>query len=172
MSNLRRGSGLAASGTGRFLPAATILGSALLTALPVPLAWGVMPQLGLLFLFIWASIQPRLVPAWGALLLGLATDLLLGLPIGIWTLIYPLVAAAVRLAETRLEGRHSLAVDWGLAALLVVAAHLLAWQFLGFAGRAPALLPLLAQAAVTVLAYPLVALVAAHLQDRLIGGGR
>ncbi len=171
MSRIHRENGLDAVGGRRFVPAATILVATLFMTLPLPLAWGVMPQFGLLLLIVWGSIQPRLVPAWAALLLGLATDVLLGLPFGVWTLLYPATLAAVRLSEPQLEGRRTLAIDWWLAAVLVFVAHLLAWQILAFAGRAPALLPLLAQALVTILAYPVAAMIAARVQNRLIGAG-
>jgi rod shape-determining protein MreD len=154
----------------RFAPATTIVLAALVMALPLPLAWGVMPHLALLLVLIWASIQPRLLPAWAAFLLGLFADLLFGMPIGIWALIFPLMVVAVRLAEARVEG-HNLWVDWVFASLLILAAHLLAWQAMRFAGQAAALVPMLTQAGLTILAYPLAARLAARAQRRLIDFG-
>lgn len=150
----------------RLVPAGTVFLSLLLMALPLPLAWGVMPNIALLFVALWASIQPRLMPAWGAFLLGLFADLLFGAPIGIWALLFAASVVAVRLVEASAEG-HTLLFDWVLAALLATAAHLLAWQMLGFLGLSPPVTPFLAQAALTALAYPPVAALAARIQLRL-----
>lgn len=152
----------------RFVPAITILLAMLLMTLPLPLAWGVMPQLALLLLIFWASVQPRLVPPWAALLLGLCSDLIFGLPIGIWTVIYPVVTIAVSLIDVRLQSSRGFITDWGLALLLVLVALVLHWQFLRFAGRNPAFSPLLAQAGITILAYPPAVALMARIQSRLI----
>jgi rod shape-determining protein MreD len=151
----------------RLVPSFTVLLGLLLMALPLPLAWGVMPHLALLLVVLWASIQPRLMPVWAAFLLGLAADLLFGAPIGIWALLFPAAVAAVRLAESRVEG-HSLALDWAFASLIAGVALLLAWQALHFLGSSPPLLPFLVQALLTLLAYPPVAAFAARVQRRLV----
>lgn len=151
----------------RLVPSLSVLLAILLMALPLPLAWGVMPHLALLLVVIWASIQPRLMPVWAAFLLGLAADLLFGGPLGIWALLLPVSVAAVRLAETRVEG-HSLALDWAFAALISGLALLFAWQALHFLGSSPPLWPFLAQALLTLFAYPPVAAVAARVQRRLV----
>jgi rod shape-determining protein MreD len=150
----------------RLVPAGTVLASLVVMAIPLPLAWAVMPNLALMFVAVWASVQPRLMPSWGGFLLGLVADLLFGGPIGIWALLFPLAILTVRLAETRIEG-HNLVVDWAFVALLAVLLHLLAWQLLGFLGRSPPLLPLMVQALASILAYPLVAAIAARIQRRL-----
>lgn len=170
MNNFHFDEDITGDGLRRFVPAGTILLSTLLMMLPIPLAWGVMPHLALLFVIIWASVQPRLIPAWAAFLLGLFADFLFGGPMGICAVLFPATVIAVRLAEARVEG-HSLAVDWAFAALLLVLAQLLAWQLLGFVGRAPAFWPMLAQAGFSILAYPMVASIAARIQRRLIDVG-
>lgn len=155
----------------RLVPAGTVLLALLAMALPLPLAWGVMPHLALLFLLIWASIQPRLMPVWAGFLLGLFADLLFGGRIGVWGLIFPLAIGAVQIAESRMEA-HSLAIDWLFAAVLVLAAQLLAWQLNAFLGSPAPLVPFLTQGLVTLVAYPLVAAWAARIQRRLaISGG-
>lgn len=150
----------------RLVPAGTVFLALLVMALPLPLAWGVMPNVALLFVSLWASIQPRLMPAWGAFLLGLFADLLFGGPIGIWALLFAATVVGVRLIETATEG-HTLVFDWVLAGLLAVVAHLIAWQLLGFLGSSAPATPFLAQAALTTLAYPPVAALAARIQLRL-----
>jgi rod shape-determining protein MreD len=150
----------------RLVPAGTVFIALLLMAIPLPLAWGVMPNIALLLVILWASIQPRLVPAWAAALLGLFADLMFGGPIGIWAFLFAAAVIAVRLVEAWAEG-HSLLFDWIFAGLVTVLAHLLAWQLLRFLGATPPLLPFLAQALLTVIAYPAVAALAARIQLRL-----
>lgn len=162
---------ITASSWRRFVPAASVLLAALLMALPLPLAWASVPQLGLLLLVFWANVQPRLLPPWAALLLGAFTDLLFGLPLGIWTVIYPAMVVAVRLLDVRLAGSRSFLTDWALALLLVAVAMFLVAQFLRFVGQTPALLPLAGQGILTVLAYPAVAAVGARIQARLADFG-
>ncbi len=150
----------------RMVPAGTVLLALLVMALPLPLAWGVMPHVALLFVMLWASIQPRLMPAWGAFLLGLFADLLFGGPIGIWALLFAATVVVIRLIEASTEG-HALLFDWVMAGLVALAAHLLAWQLLRFLGSSAPAAPFLAQAALTALAYPPVAAMAARIQLRL-----
>jgi|FEC22Drversion2_1045045.scaffolds.fasta_scaffold00756_3 rod shape-determining protein MreD len=154
----------------RLTPGLTVLAGALLMCLPLPLGVGAMPHLALLLVILWASLQPRLMPAWVAFGLGLVLDMLAGLPIGLSALLFALAVVAVRLAEARVEG-HSLLVDWAFATLLVGAAHLLTWQLHALLGRSVPLGPLLAQAALTALAFPLAAATVARIQRRLVAGG-
>lgn len=154
----------------RLTPALTVLAAVFLMCLPLPLDPGAMPNLALLLVILWASLQPRLMPAWIAFGLGLILDLFAGLPIGLSALLFALAVVAVRLAEARVEG-HSLLVDWAFVTLLVVAAHLLTWQLHALLGRSVPLGPLLAQAALTALAFPPAAAVVARIQRRLVAGG-
>jgi rod shape-determining protein MreD len=154
----------------RMIPALCVLLGLVLMALPLPLAWGVMPHIALLMVVIWASLQPRLMPAWAALLLGLVADLVTGLPFGVNGLIFVLAVIAVRLGEARVE-RHSLLLDWLFVSLLILASQLLLFELLAFAGREAALAPLVVQALVTMLAYPPVAALAARIQRKLIDFG-
>jgi len=151
----------------RLVPAGTVFLSLLLMALPLPLAWSVMPNVALLFVVLWASIQPRLMPAWGAFFLGLFADLLFGGPIGVWALLFAASVVTVRLVKVSAEG-PTLLFDWVLAALLALAAHLIAWQLLAFLGSSAPVAPFLMQTGLTALAYPAVAALAARIQVRLV----
>ncbi len=170
MSALRRQDSPPGETRRRLTPALTVVAAALVMCLPLPLAWGVMPNLALLLVIIWASLQPRLMPAWVAFGVGLLLDMLAGLPVGLSGLLFALAVVAVRLAEARVEG-HSLVVDWAFATLIVVAAHLVTWQLHALLGRSVPLAPLMVQAAMTALAFPPVAAMAARIQRRLVAGG-
>lgn len=151
----------------RTVPALTVFASTLLMALPAPLAWGVIPQVPLLFVLIWASLAPRLMPAPLALVLGVLADLVTGLPLGINAFLFPAAVVAVRIAESRTEVR-SLFLDWFFAAVVVLCANIVAWQMLAFTGRPGPLLPMLAQAVLTILAWPLVVRIAARIQRKIL----
>lgn len=149
----------------RLVPAVVSL--ILIAAMTMPLfaSTPVLPHLGLLSVFVWATFQPGLMPPWLAFLLGAATDILFGLPLGVNAVLLPIVALFVRLVEAR-QGIHSYAFDWLVAAAVIIVFELLQWQLLALAGANGPLDPLLVQAATTILAYPAVVLLFAQLQRR------
>lgn len=149
------------------IPAVIVFLAMLVMALPLPLVIGAMPHFAFLFVIIWAILQPRLMPAWVAFLLGLVFDLLTGQPMGHSSLLFAGAVTVVRLAEDRFEG-HSLMVDWMFTALVVLAAQLLSWQITGFFGAATVLWPFLVQGLTTILAYPLAVAIAARVQKKIL----
>ena len=151
----------------RAVPALTVFVSTLLMALPMPLAWGVIPQLPLLFVLIWAGVAPRLMPPQLALALGVIADLVIGVPLGIHAFLFPAIVVVVQIAEARTDV-HSLFLDWLFAAILILAANLVAWQMLAFTGHPGPLLPLLVQALITILAWPPLMRVAARIQRKIL----
>lgn len=149
------------------LPVLSVLLAIVAMALPLPLAWGVLPQLPLLLVLVWASLAPHLLPVYAALLLGIVADLVTGVPLGINAFLLPLGLVAVRIAESRTEVR-SLFLDWVFTALVVLVASLVGWQMLAFAGHPAPIGPVLAQAALTIIAWPLVVRVALHFRRRML----
>lgn len=154
----------------RLLPAATVIAGSLLMTLPLPTAWSVMPNMALLLVLIWSSVQPRLMPVWAAFLLGLLHDVVAGTPFGLFGLLFPLVVVAVRVAEGRLEAR-SLSMDWLMAGMLVALVHALLWLLLPVAGAAAAAPPIALQALLTALCFPPALGLAALLHSRLVEQG-
>lgn len=152
----------------RSLPGLSTLLLTLLMTLPVFASLPLLPHLTLLGVFIWATFQPGLMPPWVAFLLGLAADLLLGLPLGINATLLPLVTIFVRTFEAR-YGHHSYSFDWMVAGTVVVVFELAQWQLLAFTGTHGPFAPLLIQAATTVLAYPAVILFCARIQRGFAG---
>lgn len=140
----------------------------LIAAMTVPLfaSLPVLPHLGLLGVFVWASFQPGLMPPWLAFALGAVADLLFGLPLGINATLLPAVALVVRLVDAKF-GHHRYGIDWQLAAAAVMLFELAQWQLLAVAGTRGPFAPLLAQAATTILAYPAIVLLCAHIQRRM-----
>ncbi len=152
----------------RSLPALSTLLLTVLMTLPVFASFPLLPHLALLGVFIWATFQPGLMPPWVAFTLGLAADLLLGLPLGLNATLLPLVTIFVRTFEAR-YGHHSYGFDWLVASIVVIVFELLQWQLLAFAGTHGPFAPLLIQAATTVLAYPAVIQFCARIQRGFAG---
>lgn len=135
------------------VPALCVLAASLVMALPVPLAWPVMPHLALLMVLLWAVVQPRLMPAWLALLLGIAHDSLAGAPIGLHGFLFVLLIVAIRLGERRAATR-AFALAPVSASALVVAAYLVSWQIESLLLPPVPPGPHVAQAMLSCLAYP------------------
>ena len=152
----------------RALPGAVTLALLLLMTLPLFTIFPVLPQLGLLGVFVWATFQPGLMPPWLACLLGIAADLLSGLPLGINATLFPATALFVRLFEAKF-GHHVYRFDWAVLAAVTLVYALLSWQFLRFTGIDARLLPLLLQWLTTVAAYPAVVVLCARIQRRWLG---
>lgn len=150
------------------VPALLTLGLAALVTVPLPAPLAALPHLGLLAVFVWAMFQPDLMPPWLAFLLGIASDALLGQPLGIDATLFPATALFVRLFEARF-GRHLYGAEWALCAAIALAYALLSWQMLGFAGHPGVLRQALIQAAATIVAYPGVVALCAMVQRKLIG---
>ena len=150
----------------RTVPAAVTLVLVATMTAPVFANAPVLPHLGLLGVFVWATFQPGLMPPWLAFVVGAAADILFGLPLGINATLLPAVAVFVRLVEAR-YGVHRYGFDWLLAVAVILAFELLQWGLLALAGTHGPLTPLLIQAATTILAYPAIVLLFASIQRRL-----
>lgn len=149
----------------RLVPTLTCLLALFVMAAPIVTASPSMPHLALLTVLVWGLFQPALMPPHVALLLGILTDAVLGLPLGINGVLMPATAVAVAALERR-YGHRPYALDWVLVGLLVLVYQFLGWQLLRFVDGDPAFGPLLWQAATTVLAYPVVVAIIARIQRR------
>lgn len=152
------------------LPALVTLGMIVLMTVPLFASSPVLPQLGLLAVFVWASFQPALMPPWLAFVLGLAADALLALPFGVNATLYALCALGVRIYASRF-GLHRYGFDWLVFVAFMLIYLVLSWQFLRFTGHAGPFAPMLLQLVTTAIAYPAVVAGAAWLQRRLAEPG-
>ena len=73
----------------------------------------IIPSLGLISIFYWGIYRPDLMPGWAVFLLGLVQDLLSGGPVGIYALIYLLLATAVG-GQRRVLAAGSFTFVWTL----------------------------------------------------------
>lgn len=148
------------------VPALVSLALVLLMLAPLPLAVPAMPALGLMGVVAWALLQPALMPPWLAFLVGMAADLLFGVPLGVNAVLFALAAGSAR-AYGRAFRDHVLWMDWLLVAAVVLAACILTGPLMALAGRPVPLAPQLWQWPTSVLSWPLVARGCAALQRAL-----
>jgi rod shape-determining protein MreD len=139
--------------------------------LPVSFSNGILPPplLGLAVIYFWTLLRPDLVPPVLVLVIGLFEDLLSGGQPGLWAIGY---LVAYTIADRQRDAFAGLS-GWGVmigfsivmfctAALVYVAGSLIYWRF------AP-LQPLLIQAIVTVILYPLMAAILGLIHRRIVG---
>ncbi len=147
------------------VPALTCLAALLLMTLPVVTPGPSVPHLVMLSVLIWSSFQPALMPPYLALPVGILTDAVLGLPIGINATLMPGLTIVVGTVERRFGGRPYL-LDWLIGAVLIFVYQYIVHKFGGFvSGRQP-FQPFLAQAVTTTLAYPVMVAVIVRIQRR------
>ncbi len=150
------------------VPALTAILAIMAMTAPLPLALPAFPQLGLLVIFVWAILQPALMPPAVAFVVGAVADALFGQPIGVNATLFALAAGFVRLFERRV-GQHGHMFDWGVATVLVTVFELLTTQLMALAGRPVPLAPQLWQALTTIAAYPAIVWLVARIQRRVFG---
>ncbi len=150
----------------RAIPALVTLLLIAATTVPLFVPVPIVPNVALLAVLVWATFQPGLMPAWLAFLIGVVADIVSGLPLGVEATLLPGVVLFVRLAEVRFTA-HRYGFDWAFAAAMILAATLVEWQLLALGGVSGPLLPLLIQAATTILAYPAIVALFARIQRRL-----
>ncbi|MCW5730286.1 MAG: rod shape-determining protein MreD [Alphaproteobacteria bacterium] len=131
----------------------------LLALLPfgLPQFSSVMPLLSVIAVYYWGVYRPDLLPAWAAFALGLVEDALSGGPLGLMALVLALVQG-VCVSQRRFLAGAGFVVGWSGFALVAGGAALFIWSvsslyYLHLFDPRQAL----AQWALTVFAYPLLA---------------
>lgn len=142
--------------------ASTVAGSGV-ALLPLVSSGGLLPPFGLLIALGWRLLRPEMWPAWVALPLGLADDLIGGAPLGSGITLWTIAFLGLDIADHRPLWRDHWS-DWGLANVAILFCCLGAAGIGGFTGNgfAPLDLPLW-QAAFAMLAFPIVARLCARL---------
>ena len=147
------------------IPALTILVMLFVMTAPLLTPVPIFPHLGLLGVFVWATFQPGMMPAWAAFLLGLVADLLFAQPLGVNAVLFAATVVFVRGFETR-YGHHGHNFDWAVAGVVVIAFAVLTGPLMALAGRPVPLLPMGWQVVSSILAYPIVVALCAGIQRR------
>lgn len=155
-------------------PAFLAVFALILANLPVSVTGGLIPPplLGLAVIYYWTLLRPDLVPPVLVLAIGLAEDFLSGGPPGLWAVGY---LAAYALSDRQRDAFAGLS-GWGVvigfsAAMLTAAASVHLVGSLVYWRLTP-LQPLLVQSIVTVVLYPLVAILLGVIHRNIVGASR
>src|SRR6478609_12031396 len=116
-----------------FVPAATVVASSLLAALPIVSTGGWFPDFGYLALISWRLLRADPWPAWWAAPLGLINDLFTGCPIGFSVALWSASMLALDLIDRRTMWRDYW-TEWALAAVLIGMDRLLQWWLAAITG--------------------------------------
>lgn len=141
------------------LPLLITLVALLLAMAPLNLFQGYAPapDIVLASVFFWAIFGPQFLPVWAVFALGITQDLATGAPIGFWALIYLLAYGFSLSQRVFFFGRTVRGVWLGFVIVALVTAvatwiaastYFMRWLPIG---------PILLQAAVSIIVFPLVA---------------
>ena len=152
------------------MPALLVLFGVLLLAAPVRLFGGVVPTpiLPLIVVYFWSLYSPGHLPAASVFAMGLLHDLLSGGPVGLWPTVYLIMQQIAISQQAYFLGRELGVVSIGFAVATLVVS-LIVWFVMSL--MTATALPvggLLAQMLVTVLCFPLFALVFGRLHRRVV----
>jgi rod shape-determining protein MreD len=154
------------------LPAASVLLSVMLTALPVglPSLTVVMPVFTLMSIYYWTLSRPELMAAPFIFLIGLFQDSLSGAPMGLSAIVF-LSGHYFVISQRRLLTGQSFALTWFGFSVLALMASTLAWIIVCiFYSLIVPVGPSAIQAFLTIVLYPPVALGLAQVQRLLPRG--
>src|SRR4051812_28678851 len=101
-----------------YVPAATVVAAALLSALPIVSTSGWYPDFGYLVFIGWRLLRADPWPAWWAAPLGFVNDLFTGYPVGFSIALWSATMLALDLIDRRTMWRDYW-VEWVLAAVVV-----------------------------------------------------
>jgi rod shape-determining protein MreD len=130
----------------------TIAGSAT-AALPIVADAPVLPPFGLMMALGWRLLRPEIWRAWMALPLGLADDLLTGMPLGSGPMVLTICFLAFDAMDTRLIWRDYWQ-DWLITAGALAFCMVGGWAIIRFDGGSGSIALLMPQLAVAILCVP------------------
>lgn len=152
----------------RLVPAASVVLASALGLLPIVSLTGWWPDFGFLMLIAWRLLRGDAWPAWWAAPLGFVNDLLTGSPIGLSVALWSAVMLAMDLVDRRTEWRDYW-MEWGLAALLILAAETAEWRVAALAGAPVPFAQVVPAIILSILAFPIAAYIASRLDGWRLG---
>jgi rod shape-determining protein MreD len=150
------------------IPAASVVAMSALAILPVMTRLGAWPDFGFLMLIAWRLLRADAWPAWWAAPLGFVNDLLTGAPIGLSVSLWTAVMLAMELVDRRTQWRDYW-IEWGLAAVLILAAETLEWKVAGWMVAPVPFMQMLPSIVISILAFPLFAYMASRIDRWRLG---
>lgn len=130
-----------------------LLGSAILSILPVIAVTPALPPSGLLMLLAWRLLRPELWPLWIAAPLGLFDDIMSGQPIGSAMFLWTAAFIGIEVTNSRLLWRDYWQ-DWLIAAFSISFCILGGFYFARLAAGGGSMLIVLPQIAWSILLFP------------------
>lgn len=144
-------------------------------ALHIPGMGSIAPPLAMMSLFFWSALAPLLMPLWGALLCGVLHDLISGGPLGLGALGFVITRQAALMAAHMWNVTESFMALWRGFSLTCIAIAALSWLIAAAVtptadgGSLPPLAPVVVQAALAIILFPLIAVILYRLK-RFFGG--
>jgi rod shape-determining protein MreD len=151
-----------------FIPAATVIAASSLALLPIVSASGWWPDFGFLMLIAWRLMRADAWPAWWAAPLGFVNDLLTSSPIGLSVSLWTVVMLAMDLIDRRTQWRDYW-IEWGLAAVLILASEAAQWKIAGLAGAPVPFAHVIPAILIAILAFPIAAVLATKIDRWRLG---
>ncbi len=145
-----------------YIPAATVVAASLLGTLPIVSLTGWWPNFGFLMLIAWRLLRADPWPAWWAAPMGFANDLLTGAPIGLSVTMWTAAMLAMEWVDQRTQWRDYW-VEWAIATLLITADRWSDWQVAGLMGAPVPFLHVVPAITISVLAFPIAAIIVSRL---------
>ena len=152
----------------RWVPALSVLAASLLNALPIVSTSGWYPDFGFLTLVAWRLLRSDPWPAWWAAPLGLANDLLAGLPIGLSVFLWSSSMLILDVLDRRTMWRDYW-IEWVLAALLLLATAWVHWRVAAAVGANLPFSMTLPPLLISIFVFPVVAWLVANIDRWRLG---
>jgi len=141
----------------QWVPILSTLAAALLALFPYVASAPIVPDFAYLVLIAWRLLRPEMWQAHIALPLGLFNDLAAGLPVGQSMALWTLTFLILDIVDSRV-GWRDYWLDWLFAAAAILFYTAGGWYVARQMGAAVPFAVLLPQLALSIFAYPLVAL--------------
>ena len=151
-----------------FVPAATVIAAALLSALPIVSTSGWFPDFGYLALLGWRLLRSDPWPAWWAAPLGLANDLITGVPIGLSVVVWTATMLLLDLIDRRTLFRDYW-IEWALAAVLLAVSEWAEWRVAAAMGAPVPMTVIVPPLLMSVFAFPIAAWAVARIDHWRLG---
>ena len=144
------------------IPVTSVMLASMTPLIPMVATAPILPPFGFMILIAWRLLHRTLWPVWIAVPLGLWDDLFSGQPIGSAMLLWTLAFFSIDLFDRRMMWRDTVQ-EWGLAGGLIALLILTQLIVANEAGGMTHPLVLVPQIIVSILLFPLIALLCAAL---------
>ena len=147
------------------------LAGVVIANIPVSFVGGLVPPplLGLIPVYFWCLVRPDLMTPAAAFVIGVLEDIMSGSPPGIWTLGFVVAYAVVARQRDSFAGLSGLAAVLGFAAAALAACVTATLAVALLYAQMPPIGAVVAELAITVVAYIPGAFVAGSVHRRLVG---